>query len=976
MKTFFTSFLLFSVISISLAQQGLPDPTFGSKGIVTTGIGSFINYSAVGRKVFTLSDGSMFVVVESSSRIVMITKKTAGNKTDSTYGINGTCSVGMFEATAVMQPDNKIIVTGTSNPLNYSSTNFTDFKIVRIDINGKLDKSFNGTGIQTSDFAPSDNVVGAAIQPDGKIVVAGNSGDYFSTKRSFAIARFNANGSPDNTFGNSGQVTSYFGILGQSAMAVAVKSNGKIIVAGSELVQYNTDGTVDATFNATGEQTVFGVVNSLAVQADGKIITGGNTNYLNAPTVGLVISRYNVDGSYDNSFSGDGVQITHVGAASVVNGSSVLIQPDGKPVLAGHTDGITNYNFAVCRYKINGDADSTFGVNGVKVTDIIQSSNDFVNAATLQPDGKLIAVGYTRDSLYNNQPAITRYNTNGTADLSFDGDGILIEGIKQASTFYTCTAVQPDKKIIAAGYAWNGANFDFAIARYKTDGKLDSTFSNDGIQTTDFASLDDKINAMVLQPDGKIIVVGATGESFGLARYNTDGSPDLTFDIDGKQSTYFGAADFANSIALQTDGKLLVGGSGELARYNINGSQDLTFDGDGKLTTNFSHGYPFSCKTFAIQPDGKIVVAGFINHQYIVVGRFNADGSTDSSFFDDGSHLFPAGVYTTLCSNSMAIQQDGKIVFGGYRQDQRNILNSAGFNIFRLNTDGSLDVDFPVGLPSPSYGTAVKIQQDGKVISAGYTYDYGHWNFAIVRNNINGSIDNSFGVNGVQVTEASAGDDQVAAIAIDEDKLYAVGYGQYPGNKGVVARYLLGLQGGPLAVNLVDFTGALQNQTVPLQWHTTGEQNLSYFIVERSNDGTVFHTMDKVIAKTGALKNGYSTTDNHPLTGANYYRLKMVDAGGQFSYSNVIRIDFTGNHFSLTISPNPAKNNLFIKATGKNETATWQVFNSAGIQLKEAKVFLNGTATFTVDVNSLPAGLYIFKLVTVSNIFSSVFIKE
>jgi uncharacterized delta-60 repeat protein len=976
MKTIFTTSLLLCVITASYAQQGSPDAAFGVNGIVKTGIGALIDYSVAGRKVLSLPDGTMFVVTESASRIVMITKKTASNKTDSTYGINGTCSIGMFDATAVMQADNKIIIAGTSSPLNYSSINFADFKLVRIDINGKLDKSFNGTGIQTSDFAALDNAVGAVIQGDGKIVVAGNSGDYFSTKRSFAIARFNSDGSPDNSFGTNGQVISYFGALGQSARAVAVKASGKIILAGTELVQYNADGSVDLSFNGTGEQTVFGRVNSVAIQADGKIVTGGNTNYINAPTVGLVISRYNVDGSYDNSFNGDGVQITKVGAASIVNGSSVLIQPDGKPVLAGYTDGITNYNFALCRYKINGDADSSFGVNGVQVTDIIQHSNDFVNAATIQPDGKLIAIGYTRDSLYNNQSVITRYNTNGTADLSFDGDGILIEGIKQASTFYTCTAVQQDKKIIAAGYAWNGANYDFAIARYKTNGTLDSTFSNDGIQTTDFAAGDDKINAMVLQPDGRIIVVGASGDNFGIARYNMDGTPDVTFDVDGKQSTFFGTPQFANSIALQTDGKLLVGGPGELVRYNINGSQDMNFDGDGKLTTSFSHGYAFNCNTFAIQPDGKIVVAGFINQQYIIVGRFNADGTTDSSFFDAGSHLFPSGGYTTLCSNSMAIQQDGKIVFAGYQQDKRNVVLNANFNIFRLNTDGSLDASFPAELPSPSYGTAVKIQQDGKVITAGYTYDYGHWNFSIVRNNINGSIDNTFGMNGRVITEASAGDDQVAGIAIDDDKLYAVGYGQYPGNKGVVARYLLGIQAGPLAVKLVDFTGVLQNETVPLQWHTTGEQNLAHFIVERSNDGVVFYAFDKVIAKTGAMKNSYTTTDRQPLTGPNFYRLKMVDGNGSFIYSDVIRIDFSGNNFSLAISPNPTKNNLLIKATGKNETAAWQVFNAAGIQLKQAKVYLSGATSFTIDVNSLPAGLYIFKLITASKVFSSTFIKE
>lgn len=167
----------------------------------------------------------------------------------------------------------------------------------------------------------------------------------------------------------------------------------------------------------------------------------------------------------------------------------------------------------------------------MQVTDIA-STNDYCNSINIQNDGKILALG-TAINGDNYFVAGARYQTNGTIDNSFGLNGILVDYIKQGSTFLISSAIQKDGKIIAAGYSWNGVNYDFALLRYNLNGSLDNTFSTDGLQMRDFGATDDKANAIAIQTDGKILLAGISNGNFALSRYNVDGSPDIFFDSDG-----------------------------------------------------------------------------------------------------------------------------------------------------------------------------------------------------------------------------------------------------------------------------------------------------------------------------------------------------------------------------------------------------------------------------------------------------------
>ena len=177
------------------------------------------------------------------------------------------------------------------------------------------------------------------------------------------------------------------------------------------------------------------------------------------------------------------------------------------------------------------------------------------------------------------------------------------------------------------------------------------------------------------------------------------------------------------------------------------------------------------------------------------------------------------------------------------------------------------------------------------------------------------------------------------------NKLCAAGYGQFPGSLGVVARYLL-TQGGPLPVSLLDFKAVLQNKSVLLQWKIATEKNLTMFVIERSADGNRFLPINSVTVKgINAVKTNYSIIDEQPLQGINFYRLKMVDIDGKFTYSNIVAVKITPDN-QLHIFPNPATKILFVEANGNNENATVQIVDAGGRKLKEMKVFLNELPSF------------------------------
>jgi uncharacterized delta-60 repeat protein len=385
----------------------------------------------------------------------------------------------------------------------------------------------------------------------------------------------------------------------------------------------------------------------------------------------LVTLALAAPGGRDPGFSGDGKAATNFASRNdFVN--SVAIQSDGKIVVAGRAGGAGG-RFGLARYNPNGTLDTSFGSDGKVTTNFSASADDFASGVAIQADGKIVAAGHTSDRF-----ALARYNSDGKLDTTFSGDGKMTTNFSSAFDAALGVAVQADGKIVAAGHAGFAR---FAFARYDTNGTLDATFGGDGRVTTNFSRATDVAFGVAIQANGKIVAAGTAGSTefsgkFALARYNLDGSLDATFSGDGKATTEFtaGEQDVAFGVAIQANGKIVVAGGGDiggprfaLARYRRNGTLDTTFSGDGKVTTNFTNGLD-AAHGVAIQADGKIVAAGHANFHRFALARYSRNGTLDTTFSGNGkvvSNFTRRGGFEDDLANGVAIQANGKIVAAG-----------------------------------------------------------------------------------------------------------------------------------------------------------------------------------------------------------------------------------------------------------------------------------------------------------------------
>ena len=412
-----------------------------------------------------------------------------------------------------------------------------------------------------------------------------------------------------------------------------------------------------------------------------------------------------------------------------------------------------------------GDLDPAFGTGGMVTTDI-NHSTDIANAVAVQADGKLIVVGqtYKHNDFSDEDFVVTRYNTDGTLDNTFGSSGRVRTDFPGLAAVPSSVVIQPDGKIVVAGGAFPLFTFlgNFELVRYHPNGSLDRSFGNGGIVTTTFPE-GSYASAVALQPDGKIVAAGTVfvnfdpGEpsdtDFGLARYNPDGTPDAAFGNSGQVSTDFvGMEDDAFSVLIQPDGKIVAVGSANnsatyydfaAVRYLSNGTIDTTFGVAGKVSTDFGVGGFDRAHSAALQPDGRIVAAGFAisqdgGVQNFAVARYTSSGVLDTTFSGDGKNQIDFG---SCCQSAyqVLLQSNGKIVTVGYANTESS---DSDFLLARLSPRGSLDTSFGVGgKVRTSFGdlnggaNGAALQADGKIVAVGFQATFSNqWtNFALAR---------------------------------------------------------------------------------------------------------------------------------------------------------------------------------------------------------------------------------------------------
>jgi uncharacterized delta-60 repeat protein len=461
-------------------------------------------------------------------------------------------------------------------------------------------------------------------------------------------------GDLDRTFGTGGRV---YGTPANftPAQDVALHSDGKIVIVGFTVgpdlsqdfgvVRLNSDGTPDAEFGSNGllsiafDNSALEHALNVAIQADGKILVAGEVRSdATSRTIGVV--RLNYDGSIDTSFSGGRVK-TNIGQNDFPGG--MLLQPDGKIVIAFSTLRSGSSDAAVVRLTSEGALDPSFNGTGSVFVAVGNGNDDSALAVTLQPDGKLVVAGSTRVAI-RTYFLLFRIDSSGVLDTSFGDLGIVQTAIGSTDDYAHAVALQTDGKVVAAGRSHGGSSDRAAFARYKSDGTLDPTFDGDGkLRLNIRPDHSSALTSVFVYPNGAIIGVGSGGAQYALARLNPDGSPDSSFGTSGIVLENIASEySVAYRATVQPDGKVVVVGEGsEGSIFGYTAARFLTydppapfdFDGDGRADVGIFR--PSVAEWWIYRSgSGSVFAAQFgATTDKIVPGDYTGDGRTDVAFW-------------------------------------------------------------------------------------------------------------------------------------------------------------------------------------------------------------------------------------------------------------------------------------------------------------------------------------------------------
>lgn len=903
---------------------------------------------------------------------------------DAAFGTSGKVVTAMGTnsniANAVaLQPDGKFLVGGTY----VSNHGENDFALARFNANGSLDTTFGTAGKVVTSFIDNGHnysfVNSIHPLPDGRFIVVGTSG-VASLFSKLVMARYNADGSLDTGFGTNGKVISTLWPNSLPGNKLVFLPGGGFMVTSAKLYvdtqnydvaveKYTEDGILDTSFGTNGQvvTSYSGGLNSarstpaaIALKADGKFVVAGA--YLQGAIYRMALAQFNANGTLDTTFDGDGKVITNFGAGIYSDGLGVFVAEDGKITMAGNVSDNVSRNFGLVRYNTNGTLDTSFDTDGMLISPFAaDDAYSFINAVILQEGGKYIVVcrpGY--GALETSDFVVRRYNADGSADAAFGTNGRASASFDTGQSEAQLAVVTAEGEIIAAGKSspFEANHIDFAVAKFTQAGVLDTAFADGGKVIVAFEKGNDELTQLLLLPNDKILAVGTSGyrqsnntvfKDIVLAKYNADGSLDASFGNAGRVYSAIGQNRYTViTAALQADGKIVVstmyGNNAqiyylyEILRYNADGTLDTSFGTEGRVSVNYN------VTSLIFQPDGKIIATGdgYIDGVYkFIVNRFNVNGTLDASFGTNGNAFVPFGG-PTFGLTTAVLQADGKIVVCGTASNPDLYAGAMALAGVRFNANGSVDNTYgdngmitaimgDVYLFSKSF-----IRPDGKMVITGRSVS-GSFGFTTMRFTENGVLDTTYGTGGFS----------------------SVYLGDYREVKSVIMQ--------PDAKFLV----ALSKYNQP-----AGSYD---FMLKRFNaDGSLDADFSGAEGITTSFYNGYDEAFSVTLQSDN----KIVLAG---STHNGISKDFAlvryGNDLvgitepnavqaGITLYPNPAKDRLHIKAGQGVEVVNYNVYNMLG------QMVFGGGTTQEVETANLAGGVYTLQVATNKGLISRKFIKE
>ncbi len=937
---------------------------------------------------------------------------------DQTFGVGGKVIIPADSTAStkavVIQSDGKII-SGTSTTIN----SIPYLKLIRYNTDGTFDTSFGINGQINARPGSSCSLGDIALQSDGKIIVGGNVFDTTTNNRGgFLLIRYLPNGKLDSTFGNNGMVKTY------------------------------------------PQSTNFLSLTCIMIKPDGKIVAGGSISS-NVFTEYPFINQYLPNGQPDNSFNSSAfyISLPYGNAKSV---SDMVATGDGKIIVSVEAQMVPANNssdFLIAKLLANGSQDSSFGKNGINYTDF-NNSGDMSYGITMLPDSSLVLSGsYMQSGFYHF--ALVKYTPNGKVDSTFGNNGRVTTRFSGKSAAGNKVITDPSGKLIVCGYAysglWSDNAYDFALAVYKSNGSLDSTFGRNGVLTTDFASSKDNANALAVQADGKIVLAGDSYDghvtSIALARYernqflkynSIDGFVFVDNNANGikeaneryynnaKISTKHNADSvitftFNGSFSVETDtGTFVSRAIAPLNYYNIvpishtstfsnylntesvkfglqpiPGKRDLTLHIVAETAAR--PGFPLRYRIFYKNQGTDTLINGTIKLVKSPLCNYVSSSPMPANILGDTiwwnvNNLKPMDTASivlklmiqpppltnlndtirtiavitidaneqTPLDNIAAVKQ---VVRGSYDPNDKtenhggrittqqvangdylqytirfqNTGNDTAFNVYIRDTlDNKLDWTTMQVLTS-SHNYQMTMTNSNKCV---FTFS----NINLVDSNKNEPGSHGYVVYRIKPkTDVVLGDviKNTAAIYFD----YNLPVLTNTETTTVVAE--------TFPLHLLSFSAKKDGKTNLLQWTTAQELNVHHFEIERSKSNREF-------SKIGVVKAGltnYQYTDNSPLPTINYYRLKMVDKDGRFTYSPIRMINNNGI-FSVNIYPNPAKDKLQLQIdSDKPITLKMDIITQDGkIVLSNNISATEGSILRSVNISSLQNGTYFLRI--------------